>query len=816
MGEEVTLSSVFEYGYDADDNISELNVTIPVNGNLIPIAYSTEVSDNSYFFIEATYNGSTINAVPNYTIEYCSSDNECFAPEEFDSETQIVDHINITIKPNEDGTFLIRPGTTIELGTKYEVRTYSSTSDVANNLNDLKFNGNVSFSWESNEQELTKDSTTPDVYITPYKARTTVGIGSNDNYNSADLVILDASKNDNYTVFASPDVVSPAMNINSNVFGYNRIENFKVVFELPAGINYVYNNEYELTPEISYNGDNTILTYTYSAVEPNSWIEPIYFDFNVDVSAVTGDFAIKVSTGDVSGTDYSINNDVSSIDKYKTETKNIRIENTESVSYGQYVYSNGKYVSNIDKEANFDFVTKLFNNGTTAEGNVKDIDVYTVLPYVDTEKESSFNGMLQLEGLSDAAMCTTDDPSMLSSENLIDSVKWQSCSNFKTDSGRYTGFTAYKVHYDSLDSGASVSNSVKVYTIDNEPGDVYTFKSYFEYTRNNGESSGYKNFRDVKLEVISKRITGIVWEDFNVDGIMDDDESRIDSVTLNLYNSNDELVSTTTPNENGEYSFTAVEEGDYYIVAEFNTEKYGVTGMPSEDFYDKSRLSAFHEVPISSDDTTEDDENTPAIGDGEEDETEGSENNNENGNDDSNDEEQASMSVVRTDIINIGNETRVVRNMNLGLSLRKIFELKVNKYITRAEVTNALGVVTTKEYGNVKLAKLDVKDINNVSIKVVYTIEIQNVKYYPGYATLITEEIPDGMSFNPNYAENAGWVLNDDGTLSNTTLADELIDENEKKYLTVAFDITRKEAGSFVNFVSVDELQILGGTEDEE
>ena len=102
-----------------------------------------------------------------------------------------------------------------------------------------------------------------------------------------------------------------------------------------------------------------------------------------------------------------------------------------------------------------------------------------------------------------------------------------------------------------------------------------------------------------------------------------------------------------------------------------------------------------------------------------------------------------------------------------------------------------------------------------MKIKVVYTIEIQNVKYYPGYATLITEEVPDGMSFNPDYEENAGWVLNEDGTLSNTTLSDELIYENEKKYLTVAFDITRKEAGSFVNFVSVDDLQILGGDEDE-
>ena len=90
------------------------------------------------------------------------------------------------------------------------------------------------------------------------------------------------------------------------------------------------------------------------------------------------------------------------------------------------------------------------------------------------------------------------------------------------------------------------------------------------------------------------------------------------------------------------------------------------------------------------------------------------------------------------------------------------------------------------------------------------------MKYYPGYVNLVTEEVPDGMSFNPNYDENKGWTLNEDGTLTNSTLSNEIIAENEKKYLTVAFDITRKEAGSFVNFVAVDELEILGGTTDEE
>ncbi len=125
-------------------------------------------------------------------------------------------------------------------------------------------------------------------------------------------------------------------------------------------------------------------------------------------------------------------------------------------------------------------------------------------------------------------------------------------------------------------------------------------------------------------------------------------------------------------------------------------------------------------------------------------------------------------------------------------------------------------MVTRRDYGNAKLAKLDVKDINNLSIKVVYTIEIENIKYYPGYIKSVNETVPDGMVFNENYAENKDWFLNEDGTLTNVSLANDLLEEGQKVYLTIAFDISRKEAGSFINTASVDDLEILGGTADEE
>ena len=73
------------------------------------------------------------------------------------------------------------------------------------------------------------------------------------------------------------------------------------------------------------------------------------------------------------------------------------------------------------------------------------------------------------------------------------------------------------------------------------------------------------------------------------------------------------------------------------------------------------------------------------------------------------------------------------------------------------------------------------------------------------------------MVFNPNDPSNKGWELIEDGYLVNKSFANDLIYGKEKRYLTLALDITRKEAGSFINYTSIEDsdLQILGGVSHE-
>lgn len=62
---------------------------------------------------------------------------------------------------------------------------------------------------------------------------------------------------------------------------------------------------------------------------------------------------------------------------------------------------------------------------------------------------------------------------------------------------------------------------------------------------------------------------------------------------------------------------------------------------------------------------TEEDENDTGV-----DEEEGEES------EDSSTIEEQEMNIVKTDLISIGSETRIVRNINLGLSLRKNLKYK--------------------------------------------------------------------------------------------------------------------------------------------
>ena len=802
-GEEVVLRSLFSYSSDGDNDIKSLTTTIPIGDAISTssnptapftmIEYGTNVEEQGPYYINEDLKDNV--TVKYYACEMGETGTSCTVGDAKSYDT--FDALNDALSKNDKLrlSYLtytlknVKPGTVVD----FRIRLVTS---VGNNAGKITLTSSSSFDENENSGSQTRTvSSNSSINVTAFKARTDVFI----NDINQDVVINAADVNSSvWKIY--PSVSMPAELVNTNIAGISDLKEVIVEVELPKGVNYVYNENYDL-PTTSNTGGSTKLRYVLKGKRINEWIDPVVFETSYDIDISSGTkLPIKVMIQATSTTEVSD----SSSAELRTTTRNITYQNNEVISYSLYT----PYPA-ISKETSFSVSTKLYNNDSNKITH-SNLEVITILPYNSVENENNnYTGTYTLSDVPTNALCTTSLPALLNDKMSSEEIAWEQCSKYQGDG--YLGVSAIKVSGISLEPGKTYEQSIKINPIGNKTDDSYKISSYL--IRNENGKEIVKTIKPLTISVISKRITGTVWEDFDSNGIMDSTEKKVSGVTLKLYNaSNDELIKTTTTDEKGNYSLSDLDPGTYYVVADYNTAKYGIS--PYQVLLDKSITSSFkatepNKVNTNAKSTDNESKDNEETCDGNDCEV-----------DDPSNEDNKILPIIRTDNIQITNNTRTVSNVNLGLALRKIYSVKLTKYVTRAITTNKLGVSTIKDYGNVTLAKLDVKDISNVSIKVIYTIELENVGYYPGYIYLVKDYVPDGMTFNDSYEENKGWVMTEQGYLENNTLSDQLIAGGEKKYLTIAFDISRKEAGSFVNYAAVDDddLQILvvAGTSEEE
>ena len=808
-GQEVILKSSLNYMNDGDTNITTLTNKIPLGNSftlkecatgdensLEVCAYDSENSSLQYYL---SIGDKEIVGITNEdNPQYLNEDNELST---LDGITFISD-----VSGEEIGYTItnIAPGTIIDFRVRLITGTLYNSADPYTITSSVNYKQPSSTSEE--EIETPMDDESVSIFITPFKSRNRILV----NEFEQDTIINGANVNKSmFSIY--PSVSLPANLINTNAVSAENIE-AKVIVTLPEGINYIYNESYNV-PSVS--SDGRTLTYNIENVVVNEWIEPIVFEGSYDIDIESGseliiESEIQVTAKNLSGTTDD-KTDISS-KELRTASRKIIYQNDEEIAYLQYASK-----SAVSKDEEFSMNVEIYNNTSDVKTNV---DIITVLPYND-EEMSNFNGYY-LATFDSNTLCTSDVVTQEAIKN--NSITWSSCDEFENNSDSENRISALKTTFESLESSQKEASEITINPVDNQTGDKYVFSSYV--VTHNQNSISVSHMDNLTISVVSKQISGIVWEDFDDDGIMSDNEKRISDVTLKLYDSStDEMVSSTISDENGKYILSDLEDNaTYYVVAEFNNVKYGISPRVGTDksvnssFYSTEKQETIQlsnsrvltDEDLDSGEELEGDdypENSEDAGDS--DETE----------DDAGLEEElptdegqpASNVLIRTDDIYISPNTKVVNNINLGLSLQKVYTVTLNKYITKAIVTNNLGVTTTKDYGKATLAKLDVKDINKLNIKVIYTIELENTGYYPGYIYNVKDYIPDGMSFNESYEENNGWTLNSDGYIENKTLFEDLVESGQKKYLTLALDISRKEAGSFINSVSVEEedLQML-------
>ena len=132
-----------------------------------------------------------------------------------------------------------------------------------------------------------------------------------------------------------------------------------------------------------------------------------------------------------------------------------------------------------------------------------------------------------------------------------------------------------------------------------------------------------------------------------------------------------------------------------------------------------------------------------------------------------------------TDILQLNKN---LENIDLGLIENKVFDLKLEKNISKVTVSNSKG---TKEYDykNTSLAKVEIpkKQLEESIVTIEYNIIVTNEGTIEGYANEVTDYMPDGLELDDT--NNNGWIANKDGSLKNTSLVSKTLAPGESKTL---------------------------------
>jgi hypothetical protein len=257
-------------------------------------------------------------------------------------------------------------------------------------------------------------------------------------------------------------------------------------------------------------------------------------------------------------------------------------------------------------------------------------------------------------------------------------------------------------------------------------------------------------------------ILGIVWNDKNANGSRDSDEELIEGVDLVLYNRNNNTIAKdsngveikATSDKDGKYELNNIPKGNYYVVAKYDSTKYGITNYQNDKV-------------------------TTAL------------------NSDFIDAMFVNERIGTSDIINVDNAN--LYNFDLGLASSERFDLKLDMNITKVTVTNPRKDAESKDYEGSKLLKREFNSnrVDNDTLLVEYTIKVTNEGNLAGYANTIVDYIPDGFTFDSEI--NKDWFIGNDKNIYSNKLSTELINPGETKELKVV--LTKKMTGNSVGLI---------------
>lgn len=269
---------------------------------------------------------------------------------------------------------------------------------------------------------------------------------------------------------------------------------------------------------------------------------------------------------------------------------------------------------------------------------------------------------------------------------------------------------------------------------------------------------------------VRKVISGIAWLDKNNNGQKDSDEQLLSGINVKLLNTKNNKIQTNSngdqitaiTNSEGFYSLNGIPQGEYLVIFEYDTTKYILTA------YQKEGVSEQNSSKVISREID--------MGDGQ-------------------------KTVGSTEVVKVQNSN--IGNINIGLQEAKIFDLKLEKFVSKVVVQNAKGT-ETKEYNDEKLAKAEIhaKLVNSTTVVVEYTIRITNEGEVEGYVKKIADYLSKDYKFSSEL--NKDWYQSGND-IYNTSLTNEKILPGESKEvkLIVTKQMNESNTGLITNTAEI-------------
>lgn len=269
---------------------------------------------------------------------------------------------------------------------------------------------------------------------------------------------------------------------------------------------------------------------------------------------------------------------------------------------------------------------------------------------------------------------------------------------------------------------------------------------------NNSNNSSNNSNNATTVQDEKYTIGGIAWIDENKDGIRDENETKLKGVKANLISVSDsKVIQTTETVEDGAYVFRNVSKGKYVITFEYDQEVYELT------VYRKNGAAE----NVNSDVTM-----------------------------------NKNSKIAITDQITVESD---VTNIDIGLISSKVFDLKINKYLTYAKVSVK---DKTKDYDfdNKEIAKVEIKakDLKKAKVELEYTIVVENIGNIEGYVEKLVDYLGNDLAFEES--DNSIWYLGNDGKLYTKNLDNTSLKPGEKRELKLK--LTKQMTEDNTGFVS--------------